>query len=106
MMIDDHGKIVGTLRELGAKEGVPLQTKVLFDPELEALRGKEGHAFDVAYIALAGPAAHERAIRLYEAEARTGRDGLLRAFAAQTLPSLKAHLAAARKLSATIAAPR
>ena len=37
------------------------------------------------------PGAHEEAIRLYETEARNGRDSQLRAFAAHALPTLKAH---------------
>ncbi|MGU7780756.1 DUF4142 domain-containing protein [Burkholderia sp. PU8-34] len=103
-MVDDHGGIAGALRELGARKGVPVQTKSLVDPVLEALRHKEGHAFDVAYVAVAGPAAHEEAIRTYETEAEMGRDPQLRAFAARTLPKLKEHLAAARRLSALVAA--
>ncbi|WP_260463773.1 DUF4142 domain-containing protein [Burkholderia sp. Bp8963] len=103
-MVDDHGGIAGALRELGARKGVPVQTKSLVDPALEALRRKEGHAFDVAYVDLVGPAAHEQAIREYETEAESGRDPQLRAFAARTLPILKEHLAAARRLSALVAA--
>ncbi len=68
------------------------------------MRTREGRAFDTAYVALAGPRAHEAAIRLYEAEARNGRDPQLRAFAANTLPMLNAHLAAARQLERTVAA--
>ena len=76
---------------------------MLVDPAVTALRTKEGHAFDTAYVALA-PGAHEEAIRLYETEARNGRDSQLRAFAAHALPTLKAHLAAARQLAQTVAA--
>ncbi|MCA7950547.1 DUF4142 domain-containing protein [Burkholderia seminalis] len=103
-MIDDHARIAGELRQLGAQKGVPVQARMLVDPAVTALRTKEGHAFDTAYVALAGPPAHEAAIRLYEAEAKTGRDPQLRAFAAGTLATLNAHLAAARQLARTVAA--
>lgn len=103
-MIDDHARIAGELRQLGAQKGVPVQARMLVDPAVSALRTKEGHAFDTAYVALAGPRAHEEAIRLYEAEARNGRDSQLRAFAAGTLATLNAHLAAARQLARTVAA--
>jgi putative membrane protein len=103
-MVDDHGRIAGELRQLGAAKGVPVQSRMLVDPAVTALRTREGHAFDAAYVALAGPRAHEAAIRLYDAEARNGRDPQLRAFAANALPMLNAHLAAARRLEQTVAA--
>ncbi|WP_175842539.1 DUF4142 domain-containing protein [Burkholderia arboris] len=103
-MVDDHARIAGELRQLGAQKGVPVQARMLVDPAVTALRTQDGHAFDTAYVALAGPRAQESAIRLYEAEARNGRDPQLRAFAAGTLATLNAHLAAARQLARTVAA--
>ncbi|WP_333997725.1 DUF4142 domain-containing protein [Burkholderia cepacia] len=103
-MVDDHRRIAGELQQLGAARGLPVQSRMLVDPAVTALRAREGRAFDTAYVALAGPRAHEAAIRLYEAEARNGRDPQLRAFAANTLPMLNAHLAAARQLERTVAA--
>ena len=38
------------------------------------LRGKHGRDFDVAYVAAVGPAAHGKAVALFEGEARNGRD--------------------------------
>nr|WP_241241212.1 DUF4142 domain-containing protein [Burkholderia cenocepacia] len=103
-MIDDHARIADELRHLGAQKGVPVQTRMLVDPEVTALRAKDGRAFDIAYVTLAGPRAHEAAIRLYEMEAKDGRDPQLRAFAARTLPVLNAHLSAARQLAKTVGA--
>ncbi|CAD9228777.1 putative exported protein [Burkholderia cenocepacia] len=102
-MVDDHARIADELRRIGAQKGVPVQTRMLVDPAVTALRAKNGSAFDTAYVALAGPRAHEAAIRLYETEAKDGRDPQLRAFAARTLPTLNAHLSAARQLAKTIA---
>ncbi|ELW9447727.1 DUF4142 domain-containing protein [Burkholderia cenocepacia] len=103
-MLDDHARIADELRRIGAQKGVPVQTRMLVDPAVTALRAKDGRAFDTAYVALAGPPAHEAAIRLYETEAKDGRDPQLRAFAARTLPVLNAHLNAARQLAKTVAA--
>ncbi|ONT59476.1 DUF4142 domain-containing protein, partial [Burkholderia cenocepacia] len=89
-MVDDHARIADELRHIGAQKGVPVQTRMLVDPEVTALRAKDGRAFDAAYVALAGPRAHEAAVRLYETEAKEGRDPQLRAFAARTLPTLNA----------------
>ncbi|QTD94169.1 DUF4142 domain-containing protein [Burkholderia anthina] len=102
-MVDDHGRIAGALRRLGAQKGVPVQARMLVDPAVSALRIRHGRAFDTGYVELAGPHAHAEMIRLYEAEARGGRDPQLRAFAADTLPMLKAHLTAARQLAQTVA---
>ena len=52
-MVDDHGRLAAELRELGATKGVPVQSRMLVDPAVTALRTKEGHAFDTAYVALA-----------------------------------------------------
>ena len=103
-MVDDHARIADELRHIGAQKGVPVQTRMLVDPEVTALRAKDGRAFDAAYVALAGPRAHEAAVRLYETEAKEGRDPQLRAFAARTLPMLNAHLSAARQLAKKVAA--
>ncbi len=103
-MIDDHVRMTAELRRLGAQKGLPVQTRMLVDPAVNALRSKNGHAFDKGYIELAGPNAHDAAIRLYSAEARDGHDRQLRAFAANALPTLKAHLSAARALERAIAA--
>ncbi|KWF38018.1 DUF4142 domain-containing protein [Burkholderia pseudomultivorans] len=103
-MVDDHERIAGTLRQIGADKGVPVQTRMLVDPALTALRKRSGPAFDAGYLELAGPRAHEAAIRVYEAEARDGRDPQLRAFATSTVPALRAHLAAARQLARKIGA--
>lgn len=105
-MIDDHVRMTAELRRLGAQKGLPVQTRMLVDPAVTALRSKNGRDFDKGYIELAGPNAHDAAIRLYAAEARDGHDSQLRAFAANTLPTLKAHLSAARALERAIAAAR
>ncbi|CAN0625922.1 putative membrane protein [Burkholderia multivorans] len=60
------------------------------------MRRKSGHEFDAAYaayVALAGAEVHRKAIRLFESDARSGRDPDLRAFARQLLPALREHLA-------------
>lgn len=103
-MVDDHERMAGTLRQIGADKGVPAQTRMLVDPALTALRKRSGPAFDAGYVELAGPRAHEAAIRVYESEARDGHDPQLRAFATRTLPALRADLAAARTLARKIGA--
>ncbi|KPB77213.1 DUF4142 domain-containing protein [Pseudomonas cannabina] len=56
-------------------------------------------SFDQAY-ANNQVVAHEETIKLYEEEANNGKDPELMAFAKATLPTLKEHLAHAKKLAA------
>jgi putative membrane protein len=103
-MVADHGKANDQLRALGARKGVPVQAARIVDPDVEALRGKSGHDFDVAYVAAAGPAPHRQAVQLFEDEARNGHDPDLRAFAKTTLPTLRHHLAMAQALARKVGA--
>ncbi|MEK6349438.1 MAG: DUF4142 domain-containing protein [Burkholderia sp.] len=98
-MLDDHGRANEQLRVIAAKEGVPAQAAMIVDPDIDALRNKRGHDFDVAYVKIAGPAAHRQAIRLFSAEARSGHSTELRTFAQDSLPMLHQHLSAAQKLA-------
>ncbi|WP_310670804.1 DUF4142 domain-containing protein, partial [Burkholderia multivorans] len=90
-MVADHGKANAQLTKLAARKGIKPQAEQIADPDVEALRGKQGHDFDVAYVAAAGPDAHRKTIALFESEARDGKDADLRAFAKSTLPTLKHH---------------
>ncbi|KVE28946.1 DUF305 domain-containing protein [Burkholderia singularis] len=99
MMIDDHSKIDAALRAIASHKRITPRTSQVHDPNIEVLRGKRGHDFDVAYLAAAGPAAHRRVIQLFEQEASSGSDADLRAFAQQTLPTLHQHLRAAQALA-------
>ncbi len=65
---------------------------------LDKMRKLEGAAFDQAYIA-DQIKDHEKAIALFEKEARSGKDAELKAFAEKTLPTLKDHLTAVRSLT-------
>ncbi len=98
-MVADHGKANAKLNEIAARKGIKPQVEQISDPDVEALRGKSGHDFDTAYLAAAGPDAHQKAVALFEDEARDGKDAQLRAFAQSTLPTLKHHLSMAQTLA-------
>ncbi|MBY4796550.1 DUF4142 domain-containing protein [Burkholderia multivorans] len=103
-MVADHGKANAQLTKLAARKGIKPQAEQIADPDVQALRGKQGHDFDVAYVAAAGPDAHRKTIALFESEARDGKDADLRAFAKSTLPTLKHHLSMAEALQRKVGA--
>ncbi|MFJ2991407.1 DUF4142 domain-containing protein [Pandoraea sp. NPDC087047] len=101
-MVTDHSKANEALRQLAAKKGVSVLNDAAVDPDIEALKGKKGREFDVAYLALAGPEAHEQAVTLFQTEAEKGQDTDLRGFAGKMLPTLRHHLSEAREVSAKV----
>ncbi|OXJ07998.1 DUF4142 domain-containing protein [Burkholderia sp. AU6039] len=103
-MVADHGKANARLNEIAARQGMKPQVEQIQDPDVEALRGKHGRDFDVAYVAAVGPAAHSKAVALFEGEARNGRDPPLREFASTTLPTLRHHLSMAQALERKVGA--
>ncbi|CAB3756196.1 DUF305 domain-containing protein [Burkholderia puraquae] len=103
-MVADHGKANAQLNEIAARKGMKPQVEQILDPDVEALRGKSGHDFDVAYVAAVGPDAHRKAVALFEGEAREGRDPQLRAFANAALPTLRHHLSLAQALERKVGA--
>ncbi len=66
---------------------------------LNDLEDRSGRDFDAHYIE-AQVKAHEHAVRLFDDYAQHGQDQSLRDFAGQTLPTLQAHLAHAKRLEA------
>jgi putative membrane protein len=98
-MVDDHGKANKELMALAEKKNwnvsrdLSKKDQTEFD-RLSKLRGAE---FDRAY-AEHMLKDHEEDIALFEAEAKTGQDPDLKAWAAKTLPTLKEHLKLARDL--------
>ncbi len=76
---------------------------MLSQKKLEELKAKTGSDFKRAYDQMQ-LAAHEEAVTLFGDYAMTGENPDLKAWAAQTLPHLRDHLAMARKLPETNAA--
>ena len=81
------------LRKITTKQGIALTEKL--DPKhqelLDDLSKLKEAAFDQAYTKdmVAG---HEKAIKLFENEAKTGRDADVKAWAEKCLPTLREHL--------------
>jgi putative membrane protein len=102
-MVADHTRANGQLVQLANSRSMPLAQTM--DEEhkkiLEKLSKLSGADMDRAY-AGAMVKDHEEAVKLFEREARDGQDQALKAWAAQTLPVLKKHLAMAQNLARSV----
>ena len=93
-MVDDHSAAAVKFKEavLEAKLAMPpdkLDAK--HQAVLSELAGKQGDDFDKAYIE-AQYKAHVETVELFKGYAQAGEDTRMRAFAAELLPTLEAHL--------------
>ncbi|HEX6733633.1 MAG TPA: DUF4142 domain-containing protein [Azonexus sp.] len=96
----EHVSANDELKRIAGGKGIVLpeiasqETKALLD-RLRSLPVPDG---DRAFVREFGIEAHNKAIQLFEKEAREGQDPQLRAFAEQTLPRLREHLSMAQQL--------
>jgi putative membrane protein len=102
MMVTDHSAGNEKLKVIAAKKNIELPTtpsagQMATKAKLEVLSGA---TFDKSYIK-AMVQGHQETIKLFETEASSGQDADAKAFAAATLPTIKAHL---KKIQAIAAA--
>lgn len=102
----EHLSTNDQLKRIAEGKGIALpaiaskETKDLLD-RLRGLPAAEG---DRAFVREFGIETHNKAIQLFEKEAREGQDPQLRAFAEQTLPRLREHLTMAQQLQSKVTA--
>lgn len=98
-MITDHTAADQKLQAIARDQSLVLEasTSAAQKETYETLKGLLGDTFDHAY-ARAAIENQRAAIRLFTAEEQVGVDPALRAYAAQMLPTLRAHLFLAMKL--------
>ncbi len=93
-MIDDHGKAEAQLTKLAQTTGIQLPHEAtdppVDNPMLKKLNGKE---FDKMYVHMMAPG-HGETVQLFQKYIAMGKNPAVVAFAQQTLPVLKEHLAA------------
>lgn len=100
MLVEHHGSANAELQGIASSKGVtpPAELPRAERRMLEKLGKKEGAEFDREFVRDVGVKAHEKDIKLFEKQGKDGKDAELKAFAAKTLPVLRSHLDAARKL--------
>jgi putative membrane protein len=102
MMVSDHTAANDKLKKLAQGKGVDLPTspgvsQMASKAKLEMLSGT---TFDKSYIK-GMVEDHENDVKEFQREAASGQDPDAKAFAAQTLPTLQAHLKKIRSIAAT-----
>ena len=91
-----HTKANNELMALAQKKGVTI-TATAPGSSPSGLDSKTGAAFDSAF-AKSAVDDHEKDIKAFETEASSGQDPDVKSWAAKTLPTLRAHLSAAKNL--------
>jgi putative membrane protein len=100
MMVTDHSAANDKLKVIAAKKNIKLPTspsvgQMASKTKLEVLSGE---SFDKSYIK-GMVEDHQEDIKEFQMEANSGQDADARAFAAATLPTLKAHLKKIRAIA-------
>lgn len=100
MVAADHKGVSEEASRLAAGHGVNLsQTLSPQDQKtLSALQNAKGAAFDKQYLQTVGVTEHENIIATYEKAGADAQNPALKDYVQSTLPTLKSHLDAARKL--------
>lgn len=93
-MVADHTKAQSQLLQVAKSRGYQIPPAATAtpvpDPMLTKLSGKD---FDRVYVHMMGPS-HRQAVILFQEYTLQGKDPAVKAFAQQTLPTLKQHKAA------------
>jgi putative membrane protein len=93
MIVEHHTRANDELAKLakGFALELPMTLDASAQDELDDLRKATGREFDEAYVDLVIDE-HERAVRLFEGQAKNDDDPAVRAWASQMLPTLRSHL--------------
>ncbi|HEX8368720.1 MAG TPA: DUF4142 domain-containing protein [Pyrinomonadaceae bacterium] len=99
-MVADHTKANGELKTLATGEGatLPIELDAKHKSTMTEMQGLSGADFDKAYIA-GQLADHEKTVKLFQAQAQSGTDAEIKAFAVKNLPTLQMHLEMVRNLN-------
>jgi len=99
-MVTDHTKANEKLKTIAQDKNidVPTEMEAQHQEFAETLAKLQGAGFDRAYIRQMVED-HEKAVKLFSKEAQEGQDADLKAFAAETLPTLQEHLKMASQLA-------
>lgn len=104
-MVDDHSKANNELSALAQKKNITLPAEMGKKGQAakDHLSTLNGEAFDKAYMQHM-VADHTKDVRAFGRQSRTGKDPDIKAWAAQTLPTLQEHLKQAKQIASAVGA--
>jgi putative membrane protein len=96
-MVDDHTAANAELMKLAQSKGAapPTELDRAHRKDMEGLEKRSGEDFDRAYMKMQ-VSDHQKAVSLFEKQAKNGKDAELRQWAESKLPTLREHLKMAR----------
>jgi putative membrane protein len=102
-MVDDHGKANAKLKTVAEQKGIQLPTELPADAQqkYDELQQVSDAEFDKTYMDEMVQD-HEKDIAAFEKQAQSGQDPELRAFAEETLPTLREHLDLAKEAQSQV----
>jgi putative membrane protein len=105
-MVEEHTRANEELMQLAMQKKVELPTEMSTQNTalIDRLSGLSGRSFDTAY-KQAMIDSHNQAIALFQAQSQQGQDPQLKAWAAQKLPNLQAHLEMVNEMLADTSQP-
>lgn len=97
-MVRDHTNANEQLHQVASSQALSIPDKLdaTGRKELDALSKLSGDKFDTTYMKKQ-VSHHEKVIKAFEKEAKSGNDAAMKRFAADTLPTLKEHLKLAKQ---------
>ena len=100
-MVNDHDKADDQLKSIAKKMNVTLPTSLdaVHKSDVEQLQNASKTDFDQKYVMIQDKG-HEVAVAAFQKEASSGDNGVLKQYAAQTLPVLQQHLKEVKTLEA------
>lgn len=96
MIVSDHMAASKKLMSIAGEKPPTMLDKKHADM-MDKLNAASGREFTQLYVSMQ-ITAHKEAIDLYERYSKTGDDAKVKAFAAETLPTLRAHLQSVEKM--------
>jgi len=104
-MVSDHGKSNDQLKQIATSKGAqpPASVDTKHRQDMQKLESMQGMDFDREYMRHM-VADHRKDIAEYRKQAESGKDADLKAFAAQTLPTLQEHLKLAQSVNDALGA--
>lgn len=101
-MVADHSKAQTSLLQLAKSKGYQIPSQATDPPVPDPMLTKpSGKDFDRVYVHMMVPG-HRQTVMLFQKYTISGKDPAVRAFAQQTLPVIKGHLAAITAIDNTI----